>query len=410
MDTQKTDIRDEARQDEALRDEERRDEARQDETLCNEARQDEAHSGEVRSDEALCNEEHRDEARKQLVKDAFDRRIPHWVVPGIIVAFVAVFVGSFAIGGYALNPPELFQALYNHFFDPDAISASDDALRADKALFLIRLPRIAVCLLVGAALAVAGASYQGMFKNPLVSPDLLGSAAGASLGACLALLLDLDGLYVQLFAFVGGLVAVGLTVSLQGLIKYDALMGLVLGGILVSTLFQSGTSAIKLVADSNDKLPEITYWLMGSFADVLQRDFKIALLPMLIGFVVLLLQSWKLNVLSFGDEEARAMGVNTKVTRLLVIIAATLLTSTSVAVSGIIGWIGLVIPHLARALVGPNYKVLLPTSMVIGAIFLLIVDDVCRVCFTPEMPIGIVTSIVGIPFFLYIFRRNQKGW
>ena len=242
------------------------------------------------------------------------------------------------------------------------------------------------------------------------SEGTLGAAAGASLGACLAILLDLDGLYIQLFAFFGGMIAVGLTVSLTGLVKYDALLGLVLGGILVSTLFQSGTSAIKLVADSNDKLPEITYWLMGSFADVTQRDLGLSFAPMLIGYLALLTQGWKLNVLSFGDDEARSMGLNTKVTRLVVITAATLITSTSVAVAGIVGWVGLVIPHLARAIVGPNYRVLLPASLAIGAVYLLIIDDICRVCFTPEMPIGIVTSIVGIPFFLFIFRRNMRGW
>ena len=343
-------------------------------------------------------------------EEAFSSRIPLWVKVAVPIAVVGAFVLSFAVGGYPLNPYELGLGLYNHFLDPSAVRASDYNLQVDKVLFSIRLPRILVCLLAGAALSVAGASYQGMFKNPLVSPDLLGAAAGASLGACIALLLDMDGLYVQLFAFVGGIVAVGLTVSLTGLVKYDALLGLVLGGILVSSLFQAGTSAVKLLADANDKLPEITYWLMGSFNDVVMLDLRLAALPMLVGFAVLLSQSWKLNVLSFGDEEARAMGINTKRVRLVVIVAATLITSTSVAVAGIIGWIGLVIPHLARALVGPNYKVLLPTSLAIGAVFLLLIDDICRCCFMPEMPIGVMTSVIGIPFFLFIFKRNMRGW
>ena len=341
---------------------------------------------------------------------AFASRIPAWVKAVVPVALLGAFVLSFAVGGYPLNPVELASGLYNHFIDPAAVHASDYNLQIDKVLFSIRLPRILVCLLAGGALSMAGASYQGMFKNPLVSPDLLGAAAGASLGACIALLLDLGGLYVQLFAFVGGIVAVALTVSLTGLVKYDALLGLVLGGILVSSLFQAGTSAVKLLADANDKLPEITYWLMGSFNDVVMRDLQLAVVPMLVGFAVLLSQSWKLNVLSFGDEEARAMGINTRRTRLVVIVAATLITSTSVAVAGIIGWVGLVIPHLARALVGPNYKVLLPTSLVIGAVFLLLIDDVCRCCFMPEMPIGVMTSVIGIPFFLFIFKRNMRGW
>ncbi len=345
-----------------------------------------------------------------LAEQAFSKKVPLGVKAGIAALLIVVFVASFAVGSYGLTPDQLLGGLYRHFFDPASIAGDNYLLGIEKTLFNIRLPRIMVCLLVGAALAVAGSSYQGMFRNPLTSPDLLGAAAGASLGACIALLLNLDGLIVQLFAFVGGLLAVGLTVSMNGLVKYDALLGLVLGGIMVSTLFQAGTSMVKLLADSNDKLPEITYWLMGSFADVLGRDFWLALAPMLIGFAVLLSQSWKLNVMSFGDEEARALGINTKRTRIIVIFAATLLTSVSVAVAGIIGWVGLVIPHLARAVVGPNYRVLLPVSMLFGATFLLVIDDICRVCFTPELPIGILTSIVGVPVFLFIFKRNMRGW
>ncbi len=345
----------------------------------------------------------------------FGRKVPLMVKVIIVVVLVAVFLISFAVGTYALNPLEVIEGTFRHFFDPASIEAATAAgdntlLGIDKTLFGIRFPRIIVCMLVGAALSVAGASYQGMFKNPLTSPDLLGAAAGASLGACIALLLDLAGGYVQLFAFVGGMLAVLFTVSLNGLVKYDALLGLVLGGIMVSTLFESGTSMVKLLADSDDKLPEITYWLMGSFASVQDNDLIVCIIPMLVGFVIILSQGWRLNVMSFGDEEARSLGISTRSTRYIVIFAATLLTSTSVAVSGIIGWIGLVIPHLARAIVGPNYRVLLPVSMIIGAAYLLVIDDICRVVFTPELPIGILTAVVGVPFFLFIFRRNMKGW
>jgi iron complex transport system permease protein len=342
---------------------------------------------------------------------AFTRRVPLWVKISIPLALVVVFVVSFAIGTYPVSPPELISGLYDHFFNASLIDAdhSSTLYKIDKVIFSNRLPRIAACLLIGGALAAAGASYQGMFKNPLVSPDLLGAAAGASLGASIAMLLNLDGLLIQACAFAGGIIAVSLTVSLTRLVKYDPLLGLVLGGVLVSTLFQSGSSMVKLLADANDKLPEITYWLMGSFSKVTVSDFFIALPFLLIGIVLLLTQSWKLNVLSFGEEEARSLGVDTRRTRLIVIIGATLLTSASVAVAGIIGWIGLVIPHLARSIVGPNYRVLLPVSLLIGAAYLLVIDDICRVCFSPEMPIGIMTAIIGIPFFLFIFRRNVKA-
>ena len=266
-------------------------------------------------------------------------------------------------------------------------------------------------MLVGAALAVAGASYQGMFKNPLVSPDILGASAGASFGACLALLFDMSNMMVQLFAFIGAMVAVGGAVWMNKMVnKYDALLGLVLGGMLVTTLFQSFTSLVKFMADANDKLPAITFWLMGSFSRIDQVDLAMIVAPMAIGFGLLLLERWKLNVLSFGEEEARSLGVNTARVRLIVIFASTLIVACSVAVAGIVGWVGLVIPHLARSIVGPNYKVLLPTSMFIGAGYLLIVDDLCRLMASTEVPIGILTAIIGVPFFIFIFRRNIKGW
>ena len=336
----------------------------------------------------------------------------------LVVAVVSLFLGH-----YGMNPGETVSAALS--FIPKGISylaycIQDPSLfsdpsfsipvsNAERVLFYIRLPRVIVVVLVGAALAVAGASYQGMFKNPLTSPDLLGASAGASLGACIALLLSLSGEFVQLFAFIGGMLAVGAAVWLNRLVDYDPTLGLVLAGILVSTLFQSGMSLVKIMADSNDKLPEITFWLMGSFASVNVADILV-FIPMVVGFIILISQSWKLNVLSFGDEEARAMGVNTSRTRLLVIFASTMITSSSVAVAGIIGWIGLVIPHLARAVVGPNYKVLLPASMFIGAAYLLIVDDLARLLVSIEIPIGILTAILGVPFFVYIFKRNMKGW
>lgn len=337
---------------------------------------------------------------------AFGKRVPVWVKVVVVCVLVAAFFISFMLGRYNVTPVELVQTIWYHFTDPALITD----VRAETVIFNVRLPRILVVMLSGAALAVAGASYQGMFKNPLVSPDILGASAGASLGACVALLLDMSNVWVQLFAFCGGMLAVGLAVWLNRMVKYDPILGLVLGGILVSTLFQSGTSLVKFLADANDKLPTITFWLMGSYATVNQRDLLLSVLPMLLGFLLLLLESWKLNVLSFGDEEARSMGVNTRRTRLVVIFASTLVTSVSVAVAGIVGWIGLVIPHLARAIVGPNYRVLLPTTMVVGATYLLLVDNIARLVSSIEIPIGILTAVLGVPFFVVIFRHNMKGW
>lgn len=349
------------------------------------------------------------EARSKA-DQVFGRKLPLYIKILIVTVLFAIFLLSFALGKYALSPMQLLEGIYDHLFNPEYIANDFEAGRVDRVIFNLRLPRLLMVILVGAALACAGASYQGMFKNPLVSPDLLGASAGASLGACLMMLIDMPNIAIQLGAFLGGLAAVGMAVWLNRLVKYDPILGLVLGGILVSTLFQSGMSIVKFLADSTDKLPTITFWLMGSFASVNSDDLLLAAIPMFLGFVLLLFSGWRLNVLSFGDEEARSMGVNTRRTRLVVILASTLLTATSVAVAGIVGWIGLVIPHLARAIVGPNYKVLLPTSMLIGGSYLLLVDNFARLMASVEIPIGILTAVLGVPFFVVIFRHNMRGW
>ncbi|WP_419070044.1 FecCD family ABC transporter permease, partial [Slackia isoflavoniconvertens] len=301
--------------------------------------------------------------------ELLDRKVEPWIKMAIGIALLGIVLVSFALGRYPISPVELISTLgglaNNAFADfvghfGVAIPHVEVNQQMATALMNIRLPRILVVMLVGAALAVAGASYQGMFKNPLVSPDILGASAGASFGACLALLFDMSNSMVQLFAFIGAMVAVGGAVWMNKMVnKYDALLGLVLGGMLVTTLFQSFTSLVKFMADANDKLPAITFWLMGSFSRINQADLAVIVAPMLAGFVLLMLERWKLNVLSFGEEEARSLGVNTGRVRLIVIFASTLIVACSVAVAGIVGWVGLVIPHLARSIVGPNYKVLL---------------------------------------------------
>ena len=361
-----------------------------------------------------------EESEASASAELLDRKVEPWIKIAIGIALLGIVLVSFALGRYPISPVELIStlgglannALANfaaHF--GVAIPHVEVNQQMASALMNILLPRILVVMLVGAALAVAGASYQGMFKNPLVSPDILGASAGASFGACLALLFDMSNSMVQLFAFIGAMVAVGGAVWMNKMVnKYDALLGLVLGGMLVTTLFQSFTSLVKFMADANDKLPAITFWLMGSFSRINQTDLAVIVAPMLAGFVLLMLERWKLNVLSFGEEEARSLGVNTGRVRLIVIFASTLIVACSVAVAGIVGWVGLVIPHLARSIVGPNYKVLLPTSMFIGAGYLLIVDDLCRLMASTEIPIGILTAIIGVPFFIFIFRHNIKGW
>ncbi len=367
-------------------------------------------AGSVRSEPKTDDSPFEDGAEAAFAEDAekaFDERVPLWVKIALPVALAAIVLVSFALGKYSVSPAELVEGIGRHFQGEITTNAE---LSLDKIIFNIRIPRILLVVLVGAALSSAGASFQGMFRNPLVAPDLLGASAGAGLGACIGLLLGWSVVLTQFMAFATGLLAVGIAVFMNRMVKYDRLLGLVLGGILVSTLFQADTSIVKLCADVNDKLPSITYWLMGSFSGSNQRDLAIAVLPMLVGFALIISQRWKLNVLSLGEDEARSLGVNTKRTRLIVIVAATLLTSVSVAVSGVIGWIGLIIPHLARAIVGPDHRKLIPTAMVLGASYLLIVDDIARCALSMEIPIGILTALLGVPFFAIIFRRNSKGW
>jgi len=332
-------------------------------------------------------------------KDKLDKS---WAI--LFVLPLAAFLLSFSIGRFPISTPDLLQTVYFHFVDPSRIADPNIA----TVLFNIRLPRVLATLIIGGGLSIAGASYQGMFKNPLVSPDILGASAGAGFGACIAMLLNLSTIYVQLLSFCGGVVAVALATLTTRRFGRDAILGLVLGGIMVSTLFQSGTSAIKLLADAENKLPQITFWLMGSFNTMNQTRLTSILIPMGIGYITLFFMRWQLNVLSFGEEEARSMGIKTQRVRALVIAASTLITASCVSVCGMVGWIGLVIPHLARSIAGPNFNRLIPVCVILGSTFLLIVDNVARMAFTVELPIGILTSFIGVPFFFFIFRNNTK--
>ncbi|MEG0156656.1 MAG: iron ABC transporter permease [Anaerovoracaceae bacterium] len=317
---------------------------------------------------------------------------------------ILAFFFSFAMGRYSISFKGLIETLYQHYFGV----VEDKNL--ETVIFNIRLPRIFTAMLVGAALSTAGAAYQGMFKNPLVSPDMLGASAGAGFGACLAIFFAQSGIVIQGSAFVFGLLAVFLAYVINVKLDYDPTLGLVLGGILISALFSSGTGAIKYFADANDKLPAITFWLMGSLSSVGKKDLFLALVPMTVGFVSLFLVRWRINVLAFGEEEAQTLGINTGRLRLIVITSSTLITAASVSLCGMVGWIGLVIPHLARAIVGPDYRVLLPVTFVLGGSYLLLIDDLARCLSTVEAPLGILTALMGVPFFILIFKHNMRGW
>jgi iron complex transport system permease protein len=325
----------------------------------------------------------------------------------VIIASVA-FLISFTLGRYGISVQELLKVFCSKLLGMEATWPES----IDTIIFKVRIPRIFAAMLVGGALSMSGASYQGLFKNPMVSPDILGASAGASFGAALGILMEFGIAGIQISSFLAGLGAVALTFIISTIVGKgsNSVLVLVLTGMVVSTLFSSFVSMAKYLADPYSKLPAITFWLMGSLSAISLEDVKMIAVPIILGVVFLLLFRWKLNVLSFGEEEAKALGVNTPKARLVIIVASTLLTAASVSICGMIGWIGLIIPHLARMLVGPNYKVLLPASFVIGSTFLLIVDDIARCAFPLEIPLGILTSLIGAPFFMYLLVKGRKGW
>ena len=340
---------------------------------------------------------------------AFGARRRATLVVGVISAVVllALFVVSLGMGRSPIPPQTVLGILGQHFF---GWAGDFDAGQA-TIVVNIRLPRVCAAMLVGSALAIAGASYQGLFKNPMVSPDILGASAGASFGAALALLFNADNQVVQAAAFCMGFVSVIITYFSSKRVGHGANMTLllVLCGLIVGTLFQAFVSIIKYTADPDSKLPEITYWLMGSIAKVTWDSLKVFLVPYLLGAVPLVLLRWRLNTLAFGDAEAESLGVNVPVLRAVLIVCSTLLTSAVVAIAGVVGWVGLIIPHLVRFLTGPDNRVVLPLSLVFGAAFLIIVDTCCRTLMASEIPLGILTSIIGAPFFFVILLRTQKG-
>ncbi|MBU3213752.1 iron ABC transporter permease [Clostridium estertheticum] len=326
------------------------------------------------------------------------------IVLSLGIFLIIAIVVSFQIGRYNIPIKDLLGVFMSkiyplHQFWPD---------KMETVLLNIRLPRIILACLVGCCLSAAGAAYQGVFQNPMAAPDILGASAGAAFGAALAILHYGSSIMITFSAFGFSLLTVVLVYFISKKAGGKSILGLILSGIMVSSLFSAGTSFIKLVADPNDQLPAITYWLMGSLAGAKNSDIKFVIIPMVIGLIPLILLRWRMNVITMGDEEARTMGVNSNRVRLIVIVCASLITAASVSVSGTIGWVGLVIPHLARKLVGNNYKHLMPATMLFGAIFLLIVDNVSRNLFTTEIPLGILTAFIGAPFFIYLITRKGE--
>lgn len=322
----------------------------------------------------------------------------------LTLVFVVTFFISFLLGRYPITPVEVLQSILSKIVP----SSFDIASKTETVLFQIRLPRVLMAVLIGAGLSCAGASYQGIFKNPMVSPDVVSASSGAGFGAALGLFLSFDYHAVSVCALFFGLVAVGVVYAISRKVRFNPTLGLVLAGMMVSSLFTSSVSFLKLIADPLNTLPSITYWLMGSLASIRPEDVSFAALFIIFGMLTLFVLRWQINILTLGEEEARCIGVRTNIVRLLVIFSATLITAAAVSVSGMIGWVGLIIPHIARILVGSDYRRLLPACVLLGGSFLLIVDNFARLLATSEIPIGILTAFVGAPFFLYLMVREGK--
>jgi iron complex transport system permease protein len=331
-------------------------------------------------------------------------------LPGFIIALGLLALGllvAFTVGRYPVTLAELIEVLVSRLAGrPTAVPPA-----VENVVLLVRGPRVVAAALVGAALAVAGTAFQGLFRNPLVSPDILGASSGAALGAVLGIYFSLGVIGIESLAFVGGLVAVAAVYVIGSLLhSRDPILVLVLTGVVVGALLGAGVGLVKYLADPYNQLPAMTFWLLGSLAATTVSDLLPLSGPVAVGTIVLIALRWRLNVMSLPEDEARALGLATGPFRIAIVAAATLVTSASVATSGIIGWVGLVVPHLARALVGPDFPRLIPTAALLGGGYLLLIDTLARTAAPVEIPLGILTAVIGTPFFIWLLAGMQRTW
>ena len=317
-------------------------------------------------------------------------------------ALLALFLLSFVMGRYGVPLGQVVRILLSGMLPLEQTWTGNMAI----AVLNVRLPRILLACLVGCGLSAAGTGYQTVFQNPMAAPDILGASSGACFGAALAIMTGQSAVMITVFAFLASLLSVALVYLVGNHTRGNRVVNLLLAGIMVGSLFSACTSYIKLVADPTNQLPQITYWLMGSLSGTRMGTVRFAAVCMAVGLVPLLLLRWRMNLLTLSPDEARAMGVHTERLRLAVILSSTVLTAAAVSVSGMIGWVGLVIPHLSRRIVGSDCRRLMPMVCLFGAAFLLLVDDMARCLTATEIPIGILTAFVGAPFFIYLMVRG----
>jgi iron complex transport system permease protein len=331
-------------------------------------------------------------------------------VPGLAIATAVLIAGlllAFTVGRYPVSLGDLVHVLFAKIMGQD----TQVAPAIESVILQVRGPRVLAAAMVGAALSVAGTAFQGMFRNPLVSPDILGASSGAALGAVLGIFFSLGVLAIQAFAFIGGLIAVALVYVIGSAVRArDPILILVLTGVVVGALLGAGVGLVKYLADPYNQLPAMTFWLLGSLAAANDSDLLPLFGPVAVGAAVLVALRWRMNVMSLPEEEAKSLGVATGPLRIAIVAAATLTTSASVATAGIIGWVGLVVPHLARSLVGPDFPRLLPAAAILGGGYLLLIDTLARTAAEVEIPLGILTAVVGTPFFIWLLANMQRTW
>lgn len=328
-----------------------------------------------------------------------------WITVGILLALlIALFFLSFLVGSYPLRVQTVWDILRSRFMTVAAYWES----AAEKVVFQVRIPRILLAILTGGGLAVSGASYQTLFKNPMVSPDILGVSAGAGFGAALAMLGNGSWAEIQLSALVFGLLAVGIAYCIGSVYGKTEITTLVLAGVIVSSLFQALLSVVKTYADTDSQLPSITFWLMGSLGKGDMQDVW-SLFPVTLAcLVILFLFRNQIDVLSTGEEEASALGINVRLVSFVVILTSTLMTVVSVSICGIIGWVGLVVPHISRMFAGAKYSRLMLLSFLIGSFFLLLMDNIIRGVSRVDLPLGVLTALVGTPVFAILLIRSKR--
>lgn len=325
-------------------------------------------------------------------------------LPIMAIVVIAIMVAALAIGRYVVPPNEVVRVLLGQVFPLEQTWYDQEA----TVVLDVRLPRVVLSFLVGAGLALAGAVLQGIFRNPLVSPQVLGVSSGASFGGVLAMVLGLGSVYLIGGAFIFGIAALLLVMAIGRISSTASLLMIVLGGVVISAFFNALVSLLTYIADPYTTLPSITFWLLGSLATASYAKVLVAIVPIALGSIVIFGLRWRLNVLSLGDEDAASLGVSPRVTRNVLLIAVALITAGAVAVSGVVGWVGLLIPHICRLIVGSDHRVLLPASFLVGGGYLTLIDTLSRSIGSSEIPLGILTAVIGAPFFVMLLTKFRK--